>query len=68
MKKEILSNLQRSLATEYLSYKQGLISEQEYLARARPIDMEISKLEISTLQGTPAWTEAFSLHTLKQVC
>ena len=61
-----LQQLHRQLEAEHYSYRSGAITEKEYLARARPIDKEIGKLEMSTLQGTPAWIEAFSHCTLKQ--
>ena len=61
-----LQQLQKILMDEYNSYRAGVISEKEYLIRARPIDMAIDNLEMATLQGTPVWKEAFSQHTLKQ--
>ena len=62
-----LIQLHRELEAEYYFYTSGVISQKEYLKRAKPIDMQIIELEMSTLQGTPAWIEAFSRHTLKQV-
>ena len=62
-----LLQLHRQLTAEYYSYRSGAITEKEYLKRAKPIDMEIGRLEMSTLQGTPAWREAFSQSTLKPV-
>ncbi len=49
-----LQQLQKTLMNEYLSYRAGAISEKEYLTRAKPIDMAIGKLEMSTLPGTLA--------------
>ena len=57
---------QRKLVKEYSSYRQGLISEKEYLARAKPIDKAIGKLEMSTLQGTLAYKAASLQHSQKQ--
>ncbi len=56
----ILVSLRTKLMDEYLSYKEEVISEKEYLARAKPIDMAIGKLEMAILQDTPAWKEVFS--------
>jgi hypothetical protein len=61
-----LHQLHRRLEKEYYFYRSGAISQKEYLKRVKPIDMQITQLEMSTLQGTPAWIEAFSRHTLKQ--
>jgi len=63
---EQLIQLHRQLEAEYYFFRSGAISEKEYLKRAKPIDMKITQLEMSTLQGTPAWIEAFSQHTPKQ--
>ena len=54
------------LKDEYYLYQSAAISEKEYLIRARPIDKAIGELEMSTLQDTPVWIEAFSRCTLKQ--
>ena len=62
-----LVKLHRQLEKEYYFYRSGGISEAEYLKRATPIDLKITELEMSTLQDTPVWIEAFSRHTLKQV-
>ena len=61
-----LRQLHRQLETEYYFYKNGDISEDEYRRRAKPIDMEITQLEMSTLRDTPVLIEAFSRSTLKQ--
>jgi len=57
--------LQKKLESEYHLYRQGFISEKEYCSRAKPIDKEIDKLEMATLQGTPVWQESFLQHALK---
>jgi len=62
-----LQQLQRQLEAEYYFYRSGTISQKEYQKRAKPIDMEITKIEMSTLQDTSVWIEAFSRSTLKQV-
>ena len=50
-----LSRLQKILEEHYLHYQLGEITEKEYLIRVKPIDEAIGKLEMATLQGTPAW-------------
>ena len=55
-----LHQLQKKLMDEYLSYKAGAINEKEYLARAKPIDEAIGRLEMATLRGTPLWKEISS--------
>jgi len=57
--------LQKKLEAEYHSYRQGFISEKEYCSRAKPIDKEIDKLEMATLQGSLVWQGSFSQHALK---
>ncbi len=54
-----LQQLQKKLMDEYLSYKAGVITEKEYLIRAKPIDEAIGNLEMATLRDTPVWKEAF---------
>ena len=49
-----LQQLQKILMDEYNSYRAGVISEKEYLIRAKPIDEAIGNLEMATLRGTPA--------------
>ena len=61
-----LRRLQKKLEEQYRFYGLGIISEEEYLKRAKPIDAAIGKLEMATLSGTPVLKEAFSLHALKQ--
>ena len=59
------SNLHEILDTIYALYKDGMISEKKYLTLIRPIDMEIDKLEMATLQDSPVWKEAFLQHIPK---
>ena len=61
-----LKHLHQQLEAEYYFYRSGAISEKEYKRRAKPIDIAITQLEMSTLQDTPVWIEAFSRSTLKQ--
>ena len=49
-----LSVLRNRLTQEYYTYVEGLISQQEYLKRIKPIDQAIDNIEMSTLQDTPA--------------
>lgn len=60
-----LSSLQKQLMQEYISYKQGDITEKEYLFRAKPIDIEIGTLEMSILRDTLGLKEAFLPHIQK---
>ena len=55
-----LSVLRNRLMQEYITYKEGLISQQEYLKRIKPIDQAIDNIEMSTLQDTPALKEPSS--------
>lgn len=57
--------LQKKLKAEYYAYRQGFISEKEYCNRAKPIDKEIEKLEMATLQGSLVWQGSFLQHALK---
>jgi len=57
-----LLQLQKMLEEEYQRYKLGEITQKEYLIRVKPIDQEIGKIEMSTLQDTPALKESFLLH------
>ncbi len=57
--------LKKKLEAEYYTYRQGFISEKEYCSRAKPIDKEIDKLEMATLQGSLVWQGSFLQHTLK---
>ncbi len=47
-----LLQLQKMLEEEYQRYKLDNITQKEYLIRVKPIDQEIGKIEMSTLQGT----------------
>ena len=60
-----LYQLHKNLETEYHSYSQGFISEKEYCSRAKPIDKEIAKLEMATLQDTLVLKGSFLQHALK---
>lgn len=51
------------LMENYALYRSGEITEHEYLIRIKPIDKEIQKLEMSTLQDIPALKEAFLLYS-----
>ncbi len=51
---EKLSSLRAKLTDKYSSYKKGLISEEEYLHKIKPIDQEIDNIEMSTLPDTLA--------------
>ncbi len=53
-----LQQLQKMLMDEYLSYREGTISEKEYLIRIKPIDKAIDNLEMATLRDTPALKES----------
>ena len=52
----------------YSDYVEGQISEQEYLSRAKPLDIAIGKLEMLILQDTLAWPVSFLPHTPKPEC
>lgn len=49
-----LLQLQKMLEKEYRQYRLGKITQKEYLMHVKPIDQEISKIEMSTLQDIPA--------------
>ena len=49
-----LIQLQKILEENYKQYISGEITEKEYLTQVKPIDEAIGKLEMATLQGTPA--------------
>ena len=57
--------MQKLLEVNYALYKEQKISEKEYLWRIKPIDEEITRLEMATLQDTLAWKESFLRHTPK---
>jgi hypothetical protein len=54
-----LKFLYRLLEAYYIRYKEGKISEKEYLAYIKPIDKAINIIELSTLQDNPAQKESF---------
>ena len=56
-----LKLMQKMLEENYNQYISGEITQKEYLIRIKPIDEEIGKLEMSTLQDIPALKEAFLL-------
>ena len=60
-----LFSLQKQLMREYISYKQGDITEEEYLIRAKPIDRGITILEMSILRDTLGLQESFLPHIQK---
>lgn len=60
-----LKLMQKMLEENYNQYISGEITETEYLVRVKPIDKEIGKLEMSTLQDTLALKESFLQHVLK---
>lgn len=45
-----LHTLQRCLSGHYCDYKNGKISQQEYLLKIKPIDEQIGKIELSSLK------------------
>ena len=57
-----LLQLQKMLEEEYRQYKLGEITQKEYLVRIKPIDQEIGKIEMSTLQDIPALRGSSLLH------
>ena len=61
-----LSVFRSRLMQEYDTYMEGLISQQEYLKRIKPIDQAIDNIEMSTLQGNLALptTSSERLHKL----
>ncbi len=61
-----LLQLQKMLEEEYRQYKLGEITQKEYLMRVKPIDQEIGKIEMSTLQDTPALRGSSLLHCQMQ--
>jgi len=50
--------MQKMLEENYEQYISSEITEKEYLVRIKPIDEEIGKLEMSTLQDNPALKES----------
>jgi hypothetical protein len=61
MKKDTsLRELQRKLEAQYAHYTAGLISEEEYLRRIKPIDEAIDSLEMAIFWDTPIWEKRLS--------
>ena len=61
-----LKRLQKKLEEQYRFYGLGIISEEEYLKRAKPLDTAIGELEMATLSDILVLKEAFAPHALKQ--
>ena len=61
-----LRDLYKRLMFYYLAYKEGKITQKEYLIRAKSLDREIADLEMSNLLGTSALKGSFLLHSQKQ--
>jgi len=49
-----LKRKQKQLEAQYRFYTLGIISEGEYLKRAKSLDKAIDRLEMATLRGNPA--------------
>ena len=62
-----LQQLQKRLEEAYRQYKLDKITQKEYLMRIKPIDREIGKIEMSTLQGIPALRGSFLQNFQRQV-
>ena len=60
-----LKLMQKMLEENYRQYISGEITQKEYLVRVKPIDKEIGRLEMATLQGTLAWRGSSLQHALK---
>jgi len=63
---EQLRDLYKKLMCDYVAYKEGEITQKEYLLRAKFLDREIADLEMSNLLGTSALKGSFLLHSQKQ--
>ena len=63
---EQLRDLYKKLMCDYVAYKEGEITQKEYLVRAKSLDREIADLEMSTLLGTAALRGSSLLHFQKQ--
>lgn len=61
-----LVQLQKMLKENYRQYRSEKITKQEYLVNIKPIDQEISELEMSTLQDIPALKESSLLYIQRQ--
>ena len=53
-----LDQLHTILEKEYKHYKDGLISEKQYLSLIKPIDQAIDRVEMATLQELPVLKES----------
>lgn len=60
-----LSKLRKRLINEYRLYTLGYINKKEYCIRVKPIDRDIDRLEMATLQGIPDVKESFLQHVQK---
>ena len=54
-----LKRKQKQLEAQYRFYMLGIISEEEYLKRAKLLDKAIARLEMATLRGTPTVKVSF---------
>ena len=54
-----LKRRQRRLEEQYRFYRMGIITEEEYLKRAKPLDKAISALEMATLRDKTAVKRSF---------
>jgi len=54
-----LKRRQRRLEEQYRFYSMGIITEEEYLKRAKPLDKAISALEMATLRDKTAVKRSF---------
>ena len=61
-----LKLMQKMLEENYEQYISGEITEKEYLVRIKPIDEEIGRREMSTLQDTLALKVSSLLHSHRQ--
>ena len=52
MKSQYLDRLHILLECYYLLYRKNIISESQYLAYIKPIDIAIDTMELSILQGS----------------
>lgn len=67
-KTDELLALYEQLTVEYGLYSQGIISEEEYCSRVKPIDVAIGELELSTIPGSSALSVAYSQKLLTPEC
>lgn len=63
-----LHQLHTILDMLYAAYKEGTLTELEYLASVKPIDCAIGKLEMTILRDTLVWQESSLPRTLKPRC